>query len=127
MTKTPAVTGFNISSGSDHQVQAKVIFTIDSNKIYEGGSTDDKDCALFFTGIFSGFFARSAKTPDPKRSRGSLSGQNLYSVLQILFPAGDGCSSAFFRHFAETEGDDCPLFRFSDAVFSGNRLLNGSL
>lgn len=52
-TKTTTVTGFKTTSDSVHEVQAKVLFTIDNNKIYKGDSTDDKDCVLTYTGKFT--------------------------------------------------------------------------
>jgi len=52
-TKTYTVTGYKLTADSVKEIQPKVLFTIDNNKIYRGDSTDDKDCLLTYTGKFT--------------------------------------------------------------------------
>ena len=52
-TKIDTVTGFKVTSDGVNQVQPKVLFTIENNKIYRGDSTNDKDCLLTYTGNFT--------------------------------------------------------------------------
>ena len=52
-TKTDTVTSFKLTADSVNEIQPKVLFTIDNNKIYRGDSTDDKDCLLTYTGKFT--------------------------------------------------------------------------
>ncbi len=52
-TKTDTVTAFKLTGDGINEIQPKVLFTIDNNKIYRGDSTDDKDCLLTYTGNFS--------------------------------------------------------------------------
>jgi len=47
------VTGYKLTADSVKEIQPKVLFTIDNNKIYRGDSTDDKDCLLTYTGKFT--------------------------------------------------------------------------
>lgn len=52
-TKTDVVTSYKLTKDSVNEIQPKVLFTIDNNKIFRGDSTDDKDCVLTFTGTFN--------------------------------------------------------------------------
>ena len=52
-TKTDVVTGYKVTADGVNEINPKVLFTIDNNKIFRGDSTDDKDCLLTFTGTFS--------------------------------------------------------------------------
>ncbi len=52
-TKIKTVTGFKTTFDNINEAKAKVLFTIDNNKIYRGDSADDKDCVLTYTGKFT--------------------------------------------------------------------------
>ncbi len=52
-TKIKTVTEYKTTFDSVNEAKAKVLFTIDNNKIYRGDSTDDKDCILSYTGKFT--------------------------------------------------------------------------
>ncbi|MBO4633495.1 MAG: hypothetical protein J5858_16385 [Lentisphaeria bacterium] len=51
-TKSEVVTSYKVTADGINEIQPKVLFTIDNNKIYRGDSTNDKDCVLTFTGSF---------------------------------------------------------------------------
>ncbi|MBQ7207000.1 MAG: hypothetical protein IJS01_04300 [Lentisphaeria bacterium] len=52
-TKTDTVTGYKVTADGVNEIQPKVLFTIDNNKIFRGDSTDGKDCLLTYTGKFT--------------------------------------------------------------------------
>ena len=52
-TKIKTVTEYKTTFDNINEAKAKVLFTIDNNKIYRGDSTDDKDCVLSYTGKFT--------------------------------------------------------------------------